>query len=585
MDASNISYISYIWPKEILLDLVIIGMWVVAGIVIRQILKIRSMTQENLTMMDQIADVHSLGDTVLKEFVNPKEVFEHFETEKGKTDKTAILFDHVRVLYEAGVKSSRLDAELLVKNSIEKIFAGTDFLKTCISMFLVMGILGTLLGLAISIGSFSGSNFSLVTQTSGTANELSLLFTNLRGAFAPSMWGVFMTISFVFAYSWFIQEKCVNQLTEKLTLHTIKDWLPVLYPTDFQRTDNSIIKLNHTIQNADGIDKGVHDLKSNLEESNQTLKALANVSKKITAASEKFDKSTDKIVRVSQIYDGLKKSNEQFQSSLHSIIAGLQSSQQQDREHLRQQTSAMSAALHASVTDFYRQVSGQMNTLAQMVQGQDEHVGRIVKSIDSYSTQLYPLLNDLNRRFGSGVKRNESAVSTMEKAANQFTAVRGELNAVQSQLKTNSTEMQKGVQNMMEQYGRALGEQNERIQQVLGNLGKSLQELNEYVSTTNFGDGISPRDQQRLASQIANASGGQAMTEKLNGILTILERAYPQEEESRQHGFLSIKNLPIILIAFLLLISVIVQGVMVNKISNLEQSQTAITQSINHTGK
>lgn len=74
------------------------------------------------------------------------------------------------------------------------MFDGVDSLKTSVSMFLVIGILGTLLGLAISIGSFSGGNFLINQETNATAEQLTALFKNLRGAFAPSMWGVASTI-------------------------------------------------------------------------------------------------------------------------------------------------------------------------------------------------------------------------------------------------------------------------------------------------------------------------------------------------------------------------------------------------------
>lgn len=121
--------------------------------------------------------------------------FSKYEESLGKNDRNFVLFEHLKAIYDAGAQSSRLDADLLVKNTVDKIFTGVDSLKTSISLFLVIGILGTLVGLAISIGGFSGGNFVMSGQNGATADELSLLFNNLRGAFAPSMWGVFLLLS------------------------------------------------------------------------------------------------------------------------------------------------------------------------------------------------------------------------------------------------------------------------------------------------------------------------------------------------------------------------------------------------------
>ena len=43
-----------------------------------------------------------------------------------------------------------------------------------------------------------------------------------------------LSLCFVFSYSWKIQEGCINKVAEKLTINTIRYWLPNLYPTDFK---------------------------------------------------------------------------------------------------------------------------------------------------------------------------------------------------------------------------------------------------------------------------------------------------------------------------------------------------------------
>ena len=241
-------------------------------------------------MLEQMENVDFLKKALLQNDIDLDQEFSKYEESLGKNDRNFVLFEHLKAIYDAGAQSSRLDADLLVKNTVDKIFTGVDSLKTSISLFLVIGILGTLVGLAISIGGFSGGNFVMSGQNGATADELSLLFNNLRGAFAPSMWGVFFTIVFVFSYSWKIQEGCINKVAEKLTINTIRYWLPNLYPTDFQKGEQSLVKLKATIANADGINSGVRALEKNLTSSNATLQQLSKVSDSIQQASHKFDR-------------------------------------------------------------------------------------------------------------------------------------------------------------------------------------------------------------------------------------------------------------------------------------------------------
>ena len=126
--------------------------------------------------------------------------------------------------------------------------------------------------------------------------------------------------SLVFSYSWKIQEGCINKVAEKLTINTIRYWLPNLYPTDFQKGEQSLVKLKATIANADGINSGVRALEKNLTSSNATLQQLSKVSDSIQQASHKFDQSTDKITKLKVLYDELKQANENFNSSVTKLV-------------------------------------------------------------------------------------------------------------------------------------------------------------------------------------------------------------------------------------------------------------------------
>lgn len=185
-------YWHLIWPQEGLLRLVIVFLWIVAGYVAWQCIGLKKRIANNLAKIEELSTNQSIAyleNSLKLNGYSYEATFAKFEADHEKNDANAMAFEHLKTIFDAGRKSSRLDADLLVKNTIDKICTNVDTIKSCISVFLVIGILGTLIGLGISIGSFNGDSFIINVQANNTAKELSKLFGNLRGAFAPSMWG------------------------------------------------------------------------------------------------------------------------------------------------------------------------------------------------------------------------------------------------------------------------------------------------------------------------------------------------------------------------------------------------------------
>lgn len=448
--------LSYIIPQEWVLRIIIIAMIALAVFVIRKCWILSTLGKENLAMLDRMENVGDLEKALLKNDANLDQEFAKYETALGKNDNTSVLFEHLKAIYDAGAQSSRLDADLLVKNTVDKIFTDVDSIKTSISLFLVIGILGTLAGLAISIGGFNGANFVMTGQNSSTADELSLLFGNLRGAFAPSMWGVFFTIVFVFGYSWKIQEGCINKVTEKLTINTIRYWLPKLYPTDFQRGDQSLVKLNATIANADGINNGVRTLEKNLSSSNQTLRQLAKVSDDIQKASDRFDKSTDKIVKIKELYDELKKTNDIFHSSLESLInsaiqdrkdsykeyieiveknyAAVQDANQKMKDQMGQYFDALTEVLKKQNSAFSAGLQGQIDTWKATLNNQNAQLQEVISQLKAYDTSFFQTVNESRESLNKSIEVNRNAAIVNQELGKKLHEIEEKLLSRQDEL-------------------------------------------------------------------------------------------------------------------------------------------------------
>lgn len=628
--------LSYIIPQEWVLRIIIIAMIALAVFVIRKCWILSTLGKENLAMLDRMENVGDLEKALLKNDANLDQEFAKYETALGKNDNTSVLFEHLKAIYDAGAQSSRLDADLLVKNTVDKIFTDVDSIKTSISLFLVIGILGTLAGLAISIGGFNGANFVMTGQNSSTADELSLLFGNLRGAFAPSMWGVFFTIVFVFGYSWKIQEGCINKVTEKLTINTIRNWLPKLYPTDFQRGDQSLVKLNATIANADGINNGVRTLEKNLSSSNQTLRQLAKVSDDIQKASDRFDKSTDKIVKIKELYDELKKTNDIFHSSLESLInsaiqdrkdsykeyieiveknyAAVQDANQKMKDQMGQYFDALTEVLKKQNSAFSAGLQGQIDTWKATLNNQNAQLQEVISQLKAYDTSFFQTVNESRESLNKSIEVNRNAaivnqelgkklheieekllsrqdelmVQISQPITSQLSGVAQALQHIQqplneavkniekmanyNQRQTSETmETLKVMTDKLQEKQDSLAHNEQELMQMLESLQKTVQGFQGAVNTTmavvGEKSGVSPE----LIKQCFEAQTAALRTSNSR-------REKDKEKEEKKNGFLSLKNVPVLVIAVLLLFSVVTQIIMVTKISALEQNQAAVNQ-------
>ena len=243
-------------------------------------------------------------------------------------------------------------------------------------------------------------------ETNATAEQLTALFKNLRGAFAPSMWGVASTILFVFVYTFAVQEGCINKVTEKLTLNTIQYWLPTLYPTDFQRGDNSIAKLNATIKNADGINKGVIELQDNLKASNETIRALSKMSRQVELATTHFEVGTNRIGEIQKIYDDLRKCNDAFNESIETITTTAETASresyskylafaQEQAQTLQEKVNQLTEQMNVYFTQLTEAMRAQTTGLSAESQSQQQKLEAIIAELQKYNEGIIISVNAL----------------------------------------------------------------------------------------------------------------------------------------------------------------------------------------------
>ena len=122
-------------------------------------------------------------------------------------------------------------------------------------------------------------------------------------------------------------------------------------------------------------------------------------------------------------------------------------------------------------------------------------------------------------------------------------------------------------QNILSNDERSLAQTLESLQHTMHGLQKTV---NVTLAVAGETKGVSPERIQKWF---------ETQTEVSTTSHTKRQRELEMDKKEKdKNGFLSLKNIPILVIAILLLFSVVTQVIMVTKISALEQNQAAVNQ-------
>lgn len=144
----------------------------------------------------------------------------------GNMDSAHPVTRHVEAIFLAGVVEARLDIGELLRRTEGRLIAGDVARRYVLSLFIIIGLFGTLFGLADALVGLSSA--------AGVQKNFALVLSGLRSAFAPSIWGVGVSIVCTFLFAWY-QSGCAAPTVDELRTTTLHTWIPRLYPTTAQR--------------------------------------------------------------------------------------------------------------------------------------------------------------------------------------------------------------------------------------------------------------------------------------------------------------------------------------------------------------
>ena len=228
----------------------------------------------------------------------------HEFCEEQSLDEGSPITKHLKAIFLAGWDESRLEVSELINHTTSNLFRWNSLFRSVLAVFIVIGLLGTLFGLTDSLKDLSPAlKKSAAIETSTENSErmtqaLSVLMDEIKGAFAPSIWGIIFTIVGVILYGIYLQIAChpVKSILERLTLTV---WVPQLYPTTSQKLiqtlQQSESQMRKGFETAAQFSESVGTVQSNISEFNESLTQASAITQPLSNSVAQINKAASDI--------------------------------------------------------------------------------------------------------------------------------------------------------------------------------------------------------------------------------------------------------------------------------------------------
>jgi hypothetical protein len=356
----------------------------------------------------------------------------------ARIEEDFVIAKHIRTIFEAGWRNSQLQVEALIKNTTNRLFRRNSLLRSSLSLFIVVGLLGTLFGLAHSLAELSPAipNVGQIVDRAEQAKGLSNLLNQLRGAFAPSIWGVGLTIVGVLLFSYYLH--LCQLVKDELEFFTLSAWVPALYPSPLQQQLSALVDSQELIhKNRESFEKvavfaaniktEIQGVVVEIESSRTTLRALNESSSKINDFADKFNEGVKTLTL--------------FQKDLVLLYKTMLDDSKVFQEGVKQSLS--------NTTEIQRQASAtltEQNTqLREVVQSLHSYEGAYGESRKQLDASLKTVLEDVRNAYQDiGERNKEISVAINESLS---VPLRTELASKLDQMQTTLTDKLSGILN------------------------------------------------------------------------------------------------------------------------------------------
>ena len=321
---------SYIIPKEFWAQVIVgaqlalFGVWLVS-LLIGGIRKRRTLSQiEKLENVDILRtytlNKYSFAETEQITNANvlttkARSFFDQFC--KDRIKESSPLYKHLKAIFSAGYTESQIQVDALLGNTERRLTEGNSLLRSVLSLFIILGLLGTLFGLAESLSQLSTVSLGNAEFSNESLKKgLETLLGKLGVAFAPSIWGVTLTVIGILIFAAYMRWSTFPVI-QRLEYETLTNWLPNLVPTPSQRVYEKLRLTEQTAQNVEKLVETVQTntgtLAKNIESANSALSLLDEAAQNIGGSCYELNRFA------SDFTNNLKDFSTRFQTSVETL--------------------------------------------------------------------------------------------------------------------------------------------------------------------------------------------------------------------------------------------------------------------------
>jgi methyl-accepting chemotaxis protein len=387
---------NYIWPDNVIAQGIVTALLAmfVAWLLLLVWSLIRSLYYRG--QIKSCEDISGLLDRPAAEGPSPapasfepdgRRIFDAYRESKGLREKGPVAA-HLRAIFAAGWDESQLDARALVKNTSDRFFSAHGLHRALLSVFIIVGLLGTLFGLADALSMLAEALRGGALDNEKLNQGLQSLLGSLKGAFGPSILGVLLTVVGVVLFALYLRFVAAP-LGGALERATLTVWVPRLVPTTSQKLleklqlshrqmDRSIIAAQRVAAFAEGVEGRTGAFGEKLARATETLGRMEQISGQLADFSEKFVEAVGGLKPFGQelrgLYQQMLQESRAFQESVRSNIAGAEEFQRQVQQQLvsqHQQLTEVLGALRAYETAYVSsrgEIDAKLGTVLQQAE-------------------------------------------------------------------------------------------------------------------------------------------------------------------------------------------------------------------------
>ena len=427
--------------------------------------------------------------------VDPENTFSEF-CEESSLNKRSPIAKHLKAIFLAGWNESRLEVGELINHTTSDLFKWNNLFRSMLAVFIVIGLFGTLFGLADSLTELSHALKEGVVNETSTDNStrmskaLGVLLNKMKGALAPSICGIFFTILGVILYGAHLQLACyqAKSVLEQLTLTV---WVPQLYPTTSQKLMQTLQKSESQMQKgfetAAQFSESVQKVHGNIDEFNESLTHAIAITQPLSDSVTQINKAASDISAAADVLNtGFTESLDKFSSDFASSVTQLTGFQDEIR-NLHEQ---FQEAANQKLNQFQDATDQKLDLQTEKLDDQNQNISKIREAIDqtlnalkSYETTYVnshqEISNKLQEFIDKATETNTSIYTENRKWFEETNnANKQQFSDMQDQLKTELGEVQ---QTLNDQLGALVTELETNLSDLQNNLNGRLDTLNDRL--------------------------------------------------------------------------------------------------------